>query len=93
MSRGALGAAVTDIIDFGSLETNNGKSLNCPPGFWRFIIESAVLLIDCAGGALSIFVIGDLSRFSSRCDRIFSGEALNPSFREQDAGFSKFRST
>ena len=36
---------------------------------------------------------GDLYRFSPRFDRIISGEALNPIFSEQDAGFLKFRST
>ena len=35
---------------------------------------------------------GDISRFSPRIDRIFSGEALNPFFGAQDEEFSEFRS-
>ena len=34
----------------------------------------------------------DITRFFPRIDRIFSGEALNPFFGAQDAGFSEFRS-
>ena len=37
--------------------------------------------------------LGDLSGFSPQFDWIFSGEALNPIFSLQDAGFLKFRST
>ena len=46
---------------------------------------------------LAIFFVycttdSDISRFSPRIDRIFSGEALNPFFGAQDEGFSEFRS-
>ena len=35
----------------------------------------------------------DISRFSPRIDRIFSGEALNPFFGAQNEGISEIRST
>ena len=34
----------------------------------------------------------DISGFSPRIDRIFTGEAVNPFFGAQDEGFSEFRS-
>ena len=36
------------------------------------------------------FVLGDMTRFFPRIDRIFPGEALNPFFGAQDEGFSEF---
>ena len=57
------------------------------------IVIISILLVRLAMGRChGPSRLGDISRFSPRIDRIFSGEALNLFFGAQDEGFSEFRS-